>query len=343
LLRLSAQATSTVLVDDVLAMFSLGSTRPRDRDLQGRSMNYYPRYPGDYNRDTSHLSLVEHGVYTKLLDHYYSREIPLPAELDRLYRITAATEDFEQRAVQTVADEFFPINAGDGLRHNGRADEEIAKWLRFQAEQTRKGRLGGRPSKAERKPEETRSLSPEKPAAKPEESRGKAGGKAGEKPGGKPDESPPTPTPDPDPEPSPEPPPTSGVLVGDSSDARRQQSPGRVKAAAYQRREFHDQVVAAYHETLPDLPAVRDWSERRRRKLNARIAERLRAQKPADTVEYWRKLFANVAASDFLTGRRTEWRCPGLEWLLEPKNFTKVIEGSYDNRSGNGANRAAAR
>jgi hypothetical protein len=104
---------------------------------------------------------------------------------------------------------------------------------------------------------------------------------------------------------------------------------------------LHEQIIATYHEVLPDLPAVRDWPERRRKKLEARIGERLKAGKQADQVSYWRALFTNVQASDFLCGRKSDWRCPGLEWLLEPKNFTKVIEGAYrNNESMNGASHA---
>jgi len=100
--------------------------------------------------------------------------------------------------------------------------------------------------------------------------------------------------------------------------------------------KLHEQILATYHEVLSELPAVRDWPERRRRKLEARIAERVKAGKPADKPEYWRALFAQVQASDFLCGRKqgSDWRCPGLEWLLEPKNFTKVIEGAYRNNEG---------
>jgi hypothetical protein len=107
--------------------------------------------------------------------------------------------------------------------------------------------------------------------------------------------------------------------------------------------QLHEQIIAVYHEILPDLPAVRDWPERRRRKLEARITERVKAGKPADKPEYWRALFSNVQASDFLCGRKSgsDWRCPGLEWILEPKNFTKVIEGAYRNHdSMNGAHHA---
>lgn len=90
-------------------------------------MNFYKRYMGDYGRDTAHLSLAEHGAYALLLDHYYSTESALPAELLALYRLCRAFDKLEQRAVQSVADKFFPVG-DDGLRHNERADKEIRSW-----------------------------------------------------------------------------------------------------------------------------------------------------------------------------------------------------------------------
>lgn len=109
-------------------------------------MDYYKRFMGDYQRDTGDLSLAEHGAYTVLLDHYYSIRKPLPAALDKLYRLCRATTKAEQEAVETVANQFFKV-AADGLRHNARADEEIAKWEEFAEENRQKGKLGGRPKK----------------------------------------------------------------------------------------------------------------------------------------------------------------------------------------------------
>lgn len=89
-------------------------------------MNYYRRFMGDYAKKTAALSLAEHGAYTLLLDELYSTETPLPAEHEALYRLCRAMTKTEQDAVRSVADRFFPVGA-DGLRHNQRADEEIAK------------------------------------------------------------------------------------------------------------------------------------------------------------------------------------------------------------------------
>ncbi|SFN39658.1 Uncharacterized conserved protein YdaU, DUF1376 family [Nitrosospira briensis] len=110
-------------------------------------MNYYERYCGDYQRDTAHLSLAEHGAYTMLLDTYFSVEKPLPEDLASLYRVCRAMTRLEQQAVKNVAEQFFPVSAIDGLRHNHRADREIVK-ARPKIEAARiNGRKGGRPPK----------------------------------------------------------------------------------------------------------------------------------------------------------------------------------------------------
>lgn len=77
-------------------------------------------------------------------------------------------------------------------------------------------------------------------------------------------------------------------------------------------------------------PRIRDWTANRAALLRARWNESPDRQ----TVDYWVRLFAYVADSDFLTGRATP--SPGrkafvasLEWLLKPENFAKVREGRY--------------
>ncbi|SDA16341.1 Uncharacterized conserved protein YdaU, DUF1376 family [Nitrosospira sp. Nsp18] len=123
-------------------------------------MNYYERYCGDYQRDTAHLSLAEHGAYTMLLDTYFSVEKPLPKELSSLYRVCRAMTRLEQHAVKVVADQFFPVSEMDGLRHNHRADREIAK-ARPKIEAARiNGKKGGRPPKEsfQQTRQETRSI-----------------------------------------------------------------------------------------------------------------------------------------------------------------------------------------
>ena len=145
-------------------------------------MNYYERYMGDYQRDTGHLSLSEHGVYTVLLDTYYSTEKPLPPDIDRLYRLCRAMTKDEQSAVRTVADEFFPLG-DDGLRHNYRADVEI-EHARPKMEAARaNGKKGGRPRKnangeTQNKPSGFFEETQQEPSNNPTETQGKPETKA---------------------------------------------------------------------------------------------------------------------------------------------------------------------
>jgi hypothetical protein len=100
-------------------------------------------------------------------------------------------------------------------------------------------------------------------------------------------------------------------------------------------RDLEKQILDVYHELLPTLPAVKIWGPEERRQLNDRIRETVKRGMPADGVDYWRRFFGKVAASDFLCGRTKDpWRCGGLKWLIKPKNFAKVIEGNYDNQTG---------
>lgn len=124
-------------------------------------MKFYKHWLGDYARDTGHLSLLEHGAYRVMLDAYYSNDKPLPAEKAALYRICKAFTGTERKAVERVADEFFPVN-GDGSRHNRRADEEIAGANAFAEAQAKRAHMRwhsvGNPSHSHsQEPEEAKS------------------------------------------------------------------------------------------------------------------------------------------------------------------------------------------
>ena len=58
---------------------------------------------------------------------------------------------------------------------------------------------------------------------------------------------------------------------------------------------------------------------------------RLIYQAEADGVDFT-ELFERAQQSDFLTGRDGKGGGFGFDWVLEPKNRQKIIEGNYDNR-----------
>lgn len=110
-------------------------------------MNYYERHIGDYLKDTAHLSLLEHGIYTRLLDVYYTREGAIPeSEAARL--IGARSKD-EREALKAVLSEFF--NLVDGAFSQDRSDREIARFKDKQAKakKSAEARWGVQPPQSE--------------------------------------------------------------------------------------------------------------------------------------------------------------------------------------------------
>ena len=88
-------------------------------------MNFFKLYIGDYQRDTAHLSVTEHGAYMLMLQHYYATEKPLPTG-KALHRMLRAHEKDERDAIDSVAAQFWS-KTPDGLLVNVRADAEITK------------------------------------------------------------------------------------------------------------------------------------------------------------------------------------------------------------------------
>jgi uncharacterized protein YdaU (DUF1376 family) len=89
-------------------------------------MHYYQHNIADYRKDTSHLSLMEHGIYRQLLDSYYLDEIPLCADLAKLMRSHSVRTADEEQALKNVLADFFELTK-KGYIHK-RCDETIAQY-----------------------------------------------------------------------------------------------------------------------------------------------------------------------------------------------------------------------
>ena len=84
-------------------------------------MNYYPFHLGAYAAHTAHLEPMEDLAYRRMLDAYYLREEPLPAEPADVARLIRMRQNMAE--VEAVLREFFDLTE-DGWSH-ARCDEEI--------------------------------------------------------------------------------------------------------------------------------------------------------------------------------------------------------------------------
>lgn len=116
-------------------------------------MNFYKRYPADYANDTRHLSFVEHGAYTLMLDLYYATEEPLPADPEELYRKLCAKTKKERDAINIVLRDFFTKearanqHAGRSIATHRRVEGEIKKYKDSVKLGKINGLKGGRPKR----------------------------------------------------------------------------------------------------------------------------------------------------------------------------------------------------
>jgi hypothetical protein len=70
------------------------------------------------------------------------------------------------------------------------------------------------------------------------------------------------------------------------------------------------------------FPAVRRLTGTRLRQLKARLRE--------NTIEDWQQAMSALERSNFCRGENERgWRAD-FDFMLQPKSFTKLLEGAYD-------------
>jgi len=102
----------------------------------------------------------------------------------------------------------------------------------------------------------------------------------------------------------------------------------------------HQEIISIYSEHLPELPQVRKWDGKRATHLKARwvwvlsdLKSKGKACDKAAGLDFFCRMFDYIGKSDFLMGKTTAWSCPGLPWIVNDENFTKIIEGNYENKA----------
>lgn len=118
------------------------------------------------------------------------------------------------------------------------------------------------------------------------------------------------------------------IPIEESKDSSEERvSPG---APPFPSVEKIDQLCQAWNQIVTSLPKVKSSIGKRRVLI-------LRSLKENSDLEYWRRVFAKVEASDFLSGRNGRWTACNFDWILSNdkngiRNHVRVDEGVHDNR-----------
>lgn len=107
----------------------------------------------------------------------------------------------------------------------------------------------------------------------------------------------------------------------------------------------HDTLIDLFAEHLPTLPQPKKelWEGKNAEAMRTRWKWVMTAKKKNgaryattkdEAIAWFSRFFGYVAGSDFLSGRSGKWTACDLGWLMKADNFTKVVQGNYDNKTG---------
>lgn len=258
-------------------------------------MNFYPHHLGDYAKDTKNLTPLEHGCYRLLMDHHYATEKPVPNDVKELYRIVGAATPAERKAVEKIAERFFPVN-GDGQRHHKRIEAEIAR----AKEKSEKAKAS-----AERRWQRTDD-------ADAHGMRTHSGGDASQEPLTKESKASPA---------------TAGEVRGGAANVPDCPHQKLI--------DLYHELLPTCTRMEKWTPARQTVMRARWRDEARPNRDKHRGYTTQEEgLAYWRRFFAWCAESKFLTGNAPgrDGAAPfvaSLPWLLKSENFAKVIEGNY--------------
>jgi uncharacterized protein YdaU (DUF1376 family) len=102
---------------------------------------WFAWYPADYATKTADLTIMEHGAYRLLLDHYYLSNGNVLANAKAIGRAIRAETRVEKTALKNILERYFTIS-GDKICHE-RADIELAKRAELRAKRAEHGSKGG--------------------------------------------------------------------------------------------------------------------------------------------------------------------------------------------------------
>ena len=255
---------------------------------------WMPLYVADYLSATSRLTTEQHGAYLLLLMDYWKNGPP-PDNDGVLAQITRLSPVAWSNA-RTMLEAMFQVESGQWLHH--RVEQELAKANHNKEVNLRRGKAGAE-ARYGKKDAPTmleaslvHSSSPS-PSPSPISSSSSS---------------------------------TNTLLVKTNG---LDPMPSRIACPT-------DKLLALFHQECPTLPRVMMLNDKRKKHLVSRWRE-VDAEDHLETAEdglkIFQDIFSKVHKSDFLCGRTAgrQWKS-NFDWLIQPTNFLKVVEGQYDNR-----------
>lgn len=276
-----------------------GSFYPGLSDEEGqRRVIFYKRFIGDYQRDTNHLSILEHGVYALLLDNFYATGKPLPKDEPALARMLRAVTGDERKAIRSVLEQFWVEQ--DGGYVNSRALAEIVKADEYSRKQsdrayTRWNKHASADANA--MPAQSQRISTGNANHSHSHSHSQ--------------------TPEPKPEPQPDS--KKGVAV-----PRKFRAPEGAKRAL----TIPEDITLAFShwDDLANevgLKTVQKITSTRRKHMKARLAD-------CGGLDGWKDALQKVRESSFLKGENNRGWQANIDFMLKESSFTRIMEGTYD-------------
>ena len=89
----------------------------------------------------------------------------------------------------------------------------------------------------------------------------------------------------------------------------------------------YNAIKDAYNSLCPSLPSVKSLSEARKKAIRARLNQY--------SYEEIEAVFIKAEESNFLKGGNNRNWTANFDWIMKDANMAKVIDGNYDNRTGN--------
>lgn len=86
------------------------------------------------------------------------------------------------------------------------------------------------------------------------------------------------------------------------------------------------EIVSAYHEILPTLPAMKLQTANRKKVL----AARWKTSDKTKSIEWWREFFTVVSNTPFLMGKNDRGWKADFDFLITESKFAGILEGKYE-------------